>query len=87
MPVAFIFRIRANHEYPMLVCLLVALVGVDGVRRSWALGSVVAFAGLTAALLVKGVFVVMVADRRGLWTLINPTRREDRSCGRSGRGC
>ena len=35
MPVAFIFRIRANHEYPMLLCLLVLLLGYDGVRRSW----------------------------------------------------
>jgi 4-amino-4-deoxy-L-arabinose transferase-like glycosyltransferase len=35
MPVAFVFRIRANHEYPMLVCLLLTLVGLDGVRRHW----------------------------------------------------
>ena len=36
MPLAFIFRIRDNHEYPMLVCLLAALAGLDGVSRSWA---------------------------------------------------
>jgi 4-amino-4-deoxy-L-arabinose transferase-like glycosyltransferase len=35
MPLASIFRIRANHEYPMLVCLLLALVGADLARRSW----------------------------------------------------
>ncbi len=35
MPVAFLFRIRANHEYLMLVGLLVTLVGVEKVRRSW----------------------------------------------------
>jgi 4-amino-4-deoxy-L-arabinose transferase-like glycosyltransferase len=28
MPVAFIFRIRANHEYPILVCLLLSLLGL-----------------------------------------------------------
>ena len=35
MPVAFLFRIRANHEYLMLVGLLVTLVGLEKVRQSW----------------------------------------------------
>lgn len=74
MPVAFLFRIRANHEYPMLLCLLLVLVGLDGVRRSsWWWTTVVAFA-LTAALLVKGVFIVLILLAAGLWVLINPTR-------------
>jgi len=72
MPVAFIFRVRANHEYPMLVCLLLTLVGLDSVRRSWGWTAVVAI-GLTAALLVKGVFVILVFAGAGLWVLINPT--------------
>ena len=73
-PVAFLFRIRANHEYPMLVCLLVMIVGLEGVRRgSWWWTTAVAGA-LTAALLVKGVFVVFVLLGAGLWVLINPTR-------------
>jgi 4-amino-4-deoxy-L-arabinose transferase-like glycosyltransferase len=58
MPMASIFRIRANHEYPMLVCLLVALVGFDAVRRSWRWWWIAPVA-LTAGLLVKGVFVAL----------------------------
>jgi 4-amino-4-deoxy-L-arabinose transferase-like glycosyltransferase len=74
MPVAFLFRIRANHEYPMLVCLLLVIAGLDGVRRgSWWWTAVIAFA-LTGALLVKGVFIVLIFLAAGLWVLINPTR-------------
>lgn len=73
MPMASIFRIRANHEYPMLVCLLVALVGLDAVRRSWRAWWIAPVA-LTAALLVKGVFVVIPLLAAGLWILINPLR-------------
>jgi 4-amino-4-deoxy-L-arabinose transferase-like glycosyltransferase len=71
MPVAFIFRIRANHEYPMLFCLVVTLVALDGVRRSWRWLPVVA-AALAAALLIKGVFVILILLAAGLWMLINP---------------
>jgi len=71
MPVAFVFRIRANHEYPMLLCLLVALIGIDGVRRSWRWLPVLPLA-LTAALLIKGVFVVLVILAAVLWALTNP---------------
>ena len=58
MPVAFIFRMRANHEYPMLVCLLLALIGLVRVaeaRSSW--GTALVALGLTAGLFIKGVFV------------------------------
>jgi hypothetical protein len=64
MPVAFLFRIRANHEYPMLVCLLLTVVGLEGVQRSWRWAALVA-AALSAALLIKGVFVVIVLAGRG----------------------
>jgi 4-amino-4-deoxy-L-arabinose transferase-like glycosyltransferase len=73
MPAAFLFRIRSNHEYPMLLCLLLALVAVDGVRRSWAWALLLAGA-VTAALLVKGVFVAIVLLGAALWALLNPTR-------------
>jgi 4-amino-4-deoxy-L-arabinose transferase-like glycosyltransferase len=74
MPVAFIFRIRANHEYPMLFCLALTLVALDGVRRNWLWGIVVALA-ITAGLLIKGVFVVLILMAAGLWILLNPTRQ------------
>src|SRR5262245_24823584 len=73
MPVACLLRIRANHECPLLFCLLLVLVGLDGVRRSswwWAIVVALAF---TAALLVKGVFIALIFLAAGLWILINPT--------------
>ena len=73
VPAAFVFRVRANHEYPMLLCLLAALVALDGVRRSWAWVPAVA-AAITAALLIKGVFVAIVLLGAGLWALLNPLR-------------
>jgi 4-amino-4-deoxy-L-arabinose transferase-like glycosyltransferase len=73
MPVAFIFRIRANHEYPLLVCLLVTIVGLDRVRRSWVWAIAVA-AGLTGALIVKGVFVVLVMAAAAIWIAVQPGR-------------
>ena len=81
MPVAFIFRIRANHEYPMLVCLLVTLIGLDGVRRSWRWAPAV-IAALTAAMLIKAVFVVLIVMAAVWWVITNPTRAEG-SAGRA----
>jgi len=80
VPAAFVFRVRANQEYPMLLCLLVTLVALDGVRRSgvrrsWA-WSLVATAALVAALLVKGVFVALVLLGAGIWVLVNPLRAQ-----------
>lgn len=75
MPVAFIFRIRANHEYPMLVCLLLALLGLDaaGRRGRWWRAMALAGLGVTAGLFIKGVFVVMVLLAMGAWIAVNPT--------------
>jgi len=78
MPVAFVFRIRANHEYPMLVCLLVVLLGLEGMRRAWWPALLVA-AGLAGGLLVKGVFLSIVILGAGLWLLIDPLREGPRS--------
>lgn len=73
MPLAFIFRIRANHEYPMLVCLLVALIGIEAARRSWRWVWVTPLA-LCAAVLVKAAFVAVPLLAIGWWALINPLR-------------
>ena len=73
MPVAFVFRVRDNHEYPMLICLLAALIGLHGVSRSWKWGLWV-IAGFTAGLLIKGVFVGFVLMGAALWIAVNPTR-------------
>lgn len=71
LPLAFIFRIRANHEYPMLVCLLVAIVGIDAVRRSWRWLWVTPLA-LCAAVLVKSMFVVIPLLAVVWWLVTNP---------------
>jgi 4-amino-4-deoxy-L-arabinose transferase-like glycosyltransferase len=73
MPLAFIFRIRANHEYPMLVCLLVALIGIEAVRRSWRWVWITPLA-LCAAVLVKAAFVAVPLLAIGWWLFFNPTR-------------
>jgi hypothetical protein len=73
VPAAFVFRVRSNQEYPMLLCLLVVLLALDGVRRAWGWSAVVA-AALIAALLVKGIFVAIVLLGAGVWVLVNPRR-------------
>ncbi len=73
MPVAFIFRIRANHEYLMLLCLLLVLLGLDRVKRSTSAWWLVA-AGLAGGLLVKGVFVSLILLGGALWIALDPRR-------------
>lgn len=73
MPVAFVFRIRANQEYLMLVWLIVAVIGVDIARRSWWGVGVVA-AAFSAAVVTKGAFVLFTIEGAALWALCNPAR-------------
>ena len=49
------------------------LDGIDGVRRSWRWLPVAPIA-LTAALLVKGVFVVLIVVAAAIWAVTNPAR-------------
>ncbi len=72
MPIAFIFRIRSNHEYLMLAALLGLLLALDGVKRHWGWTILVALA-LAAGLLVKGVFVIFPAAAAALWIVFDPT--------------
>jgi 4-amino-4-deoxy-L-arabinose transferase-like glycosyltransferase len=69
LPIAFTFRVRANHEAAMLLCLLLALYGVEQARRRPAFGLAVV-AGLVGLLLVKGVLVVMGFAACALWLLV-----------------
>jgi 4-amino-4-deoxy-L-arabinose transferase-like glycosyltransferase len=74
MPVAFVFRIRANHEYPMLFCLLVALHGLAATSSgSLVVGILLVSFGLAAGLVIKGVFVAKIMLAVALWIAINPT--------------
>ena len=74
MPVAFIFRIRANHEYPMLVCLLVAIHGLVWIthRNRWWSGTALVALALTFGLFIKGVFVTKLLLAIGVWIIVNP---------------
>lgn len=57
LPVAFTYRIRANHEQVVLLCLVLALLGLELSRRHLAFASLTATA-FVALLLVKGVFAL-----------------------------
>jgi hypothetical protein len=57
LPIAFTYRIRANHEAALLLCILAALLGVERsrTRAGWGALAVAALVGLT---LVKGVLAL-----------------------------
>lgn len=68
LPIAFTFRIRANHEAAMLLCLLAALYGSERARREPRYGLLVA-AGFVGLLLVKGLFAAFGPALCALWLL------------------
>lgn len=66
IPIAFVFRVRANQEYPLLAGLLVAIYGLERARGSWPWIGVAA-AGTLYAIFVKGVFGLLAPVLAGLW--------------------
>jgi hypothetical protein len=66
LPIAFVFRVRANQEYAVLAGLLFALYSTERARarRAWIAGML---AGFCAVLLVKGVFAFMVPVTCAIW--------------------
>jgi hypothetical protein len=66
LPIAFVFRIRANHEYALLAGLLLAVYSTERARSrpAWALGMI---AGFCAVLIVKGVFALLVPLTCVIW--------------------
>jgi 4-amino-4-deoxy-L-arabinose transferase-like glycosyltransferase len=68
LPIAFVFRVRANQEYAVLAGVLFALYATERARTRpvWSLGMI---AGFGAVLLVKGVFAVMVPVTCVVWLL------------------
>jgi len=69
LPIAFTFRVRANHEAAVLLCLLLSLYGLERARTQPVFGAA-AVAGLVGLLLVKGVLVVMGFAACVLWLAI-----------------
>ena len=84
VPIAFTFRIRANQEQAVLLCLVAALVGLERVRRrpAWAVLTAAALAGLV---LVKGLFALLGPALCALWLLARSTSvaPEQRADGRA----
>jgi 4-amino-4-deoxy-L-arabinose transferase-like glycosyltransferase len=76
LPIAFTFRVRANHEAGLLLCMVVALYGLERARTRPVWGAL-AVPGLVALLLVKGVLVVMGFLACALWLLARGTRARD----------
>lgn len=68
LPIAFTFRIRANHEQAVLLCLVAALLGTERARQRprWAILTVLSLAAL---LLVKGVLALLGPALCALWLL------------------
>ncbi len=66
LPIAFTFRVRANHEAALLLCLLAALYGTERARREPRFVLHVA-AGCVGLLLVKGLLAVFAPLVCALW--------------------
>jgi hypothetical protein len=71
LPVSFVYRVRANQEYPVLVLVLVAIYSTERARRAWIWMAGVVGAACALAL-VKGVFVVFLPVLCGLWLWLTP---------------
>jgi 4-amino-4-deoxy-L-arabinose transferase-like glycosyltransferase len=76
LPIAFVFRVRANHEYAVLAFVLLAVYCTERARAraGWTAGMV---AGFVAVLLVKGVFAFIVPVACALWLLARATSWSD----------
>jgi len=68
LPIAFVFRIRANQEYAVLAAWLFALYATERARTRpvWTAGMLAGFCGV---LLVKGVFAFMVPVASVMWLI------------------
>jgi 4-amino-4-deoxy-L-arabinose transferase-like glycosyltransferase len=76
LPIAFVYRIRANHEYALLAGLLFAVYSAERARKrpAWTLGMV---AGFVIVVLVKGVFALIVPLTCAVWLLARAAGRRD----------
>ncbi len=68
LPIAFVFRVRANQEYAVLFGLLLAVYATERSRTRTAWTAVMVL-GFLFVLLVKGVFAFMVPVVCALWLI------------------
>lgn len=71
LPLAFVYRLRANHEPVLMLCLVVALLGVERSRRSPRYGLLTVL-GLVGLLLVKGLLVGPALVACAAWAWLRP---------------
>jgi hypothetical protein len=69
LPIAFVYRVRASQEYPLLFLTLVALCAVHRTRWNAGWSGIVILAGCALAF-VKGVFIVFLPITLALWLLV-----------------
>jgi hypothetical protein len=76
LPIAFVFRVRANQEYTMLAGLLLALYATERARHRplWVL---VMMAGFAWVLFVKGVFAFTVPLVCAVWLFARTSTRDE----------
>jgi hypothetical protein len=67
LPVAFVFRIRANHEGAIWLFFLVALLGTERLVEGRRFGALLGGAGLAALVLVKGLLAAPAILCCALW--------------------
>jgi Dolichyl-phosphate-mannose-protein mannosyltransferase len=72
LPIAFVFRIRANQEHPVLMAFVAMLYATHRARTHPAWGLLVALA-FCFFLLVKGAFAMFALVAAALWLLLMPT--------------
>lgn len=78
LPIAFVFRIRANHEYPLMAGIFVVVYGIERMRYRWP-WFFVALGGFLYALFVKGIFAGLGPALATVWLLVVPTREGGRN--------
>ncbi len=72
LPIAFVFRVRANQEHPVLMAFVAMLYATHRARTqpAWVVLGVVAFCFF---LLVKGAFAMFALVAAALWLVLIPT--------------
>ena len=71
IPLAFVYRIRANQEHPLLMCFLALLYATHRARThaAWLLLMVASFCALV---LLKGAFAMFALVAAAIWALLIP---------------
>jgi hypothetical protein len=70
LPIAFVYRIRANHEGAVWLFFLVALLGTERLVEGRRFGALLGVAGLSALVLVKGLLAAPAILCCALWARV-----------------